>query len=167
MPGWAAWEYLRRTQDCCPRCSRFFVMVADLLRVVHPHNFSHWICPVFQRAHMDISEEDMCLVQVQAHEVRAVATNALFKKIRSIPAVLRAGTWKSMSTFASFYLRDVTHRYLDTFSLGPIVSAVRVIHCFWLGYVVQRVQWKMVCVSSLREREVQLKCFFVVFFRAD
>ena len=69
----------------------------------------------------------MRLVRVRAHEVRAVATSTLFRKVRSIPAVLRAGTWKSMSTFASFYLRDVTHRYLDTFSLGPVVSALRVI----------------------------------------
>ena len=33
-----------------------------------------------------------------------------------------------MTTFASFYLRDVTHKYLDTFSLGPIVTALRVVH---------------------------------------
>ncbi|MPC55126.1 hypothetical protein E2C01_049057 [Portunus trituberculatus] len=36
----------------------------------------------------------MCLVQVKAHEVRAVAMSALFREIQSIPAVLRAGTWK-------------------------------------------------------------------------
>ena len=69
----------------------------------------------------------MRLVRVRAHEVRAVATSAMFKKIRSVSAVLKAGTWKSMSTFASFYLRDVTHRYLDNFSLGPVVSGLRVL----------------------------------------
>ncbi|MPC52941.1 hypothetical protein E2C01_046823 [Portunus trituberculatus] len=111
-----------------------------------------WIW-VIQRVREDVSEEDMCLVQVKAYEVRALATSALFKKIQ-------AGTWKSMSTFASFYLRDITHQYLDTFrdiahqyldtfrdiahqyldtfrdiahqyldtfSLGPVVSALRVI----------------------------------------
>ncbi|MPC17599.1 hypothetical protein E2C01_010462 [Portunus trituberculatus] len=82
---------------------------------------------VIQCAHEDVSEEDMRLVRVKAHEVRAMATSALFKKIRNIPAVLQAGTWKSMSTFASFYLRDITLWYLDTFFLGPVVSALRVI----------------------------------------
>lgn len=126
-PVRAVREYLRRTRDCRPRCSRLFVTVPEPRRVVHPHTISHWICKVIQRAHGDVSEEDMRLVRVRAHEVRAVATSTLFRKVRSIPAVLRAGTWKSMSTFASFYLRDVTHRYLDTFSLGPVVSALRVI----------------------------------------
>ncbi|MPD00165.1 hypothetical protein E2C01_095621 [Portunus trituberculatus] len=70
----------------------------------------------------------MHLVWVKAHEVRAVVTSALIKKIRSIPAVLRAGTWKSMSTFATVYLMDITHQYLDIFSLGPVVLALRVIH---------------------------------------
>ncbi|MPC56427.1 hypothetical protein E2C01_050388 [Portunus trituberculatus] len=118
-------EYLRRTRDCCPRCSRFFVTDSEPWHVVHPHTISHWICQVIQCAHVDVSEEEIRLVQVKEHEVRAVATSALFRKIRNIPAVLRAGTWKSMSTFASFYLMDITHRYLDTFSLGPVVLALR------------------------------------------
>ena len=33
-----------------------------------------------------------------------------------------------MTTFASFYLRDVTHKYLDTFSLGPIVAALSIVN---------------------------------------
>ncbi|MPC45667.1 hypothetical protein E2C01_039373 [Portunus trituberculatus] len=121
-------EYPRRTRDCRLRCSRISVTVTEPQCVVHPHTISHWICQVIQCACEDVSEEDMRLVWVKAHEVRAVATSAFFKKIQSIPAVLWAGTWKSMSTFASFYLRDITHRYLDTFSLGPVVSALRIIH---------------------------------------
>ncbi|MPC77169.1 hypothetical protein E2C01_071616 [Portunus trituberculatus] len=121
-------EYLRRTRGCRARCSRLFVMVTEPRRVVHPHTIYHWICQVIQRAHVNVSEENMRLVRVKAHDVRAVATSALFRKIWNIPAVLWAGTWKSMSTLASFYLRDITHRYLDTFSLGPVVLALRVNH---------------------------------------
>ncbi|MPC49656.1 hypothetical protein E2C01_043466 [Portunus trituberculatus] len=39
----------------------------------------------------------MHLVHVKVHEVRAVATSALFKKIQSIPAILGTGTWKMPS----------------------------------------------------------------------
>ena len=77
---------------------------------------------------MSVLEEESHLLKVNAHEVRAVVTSVLFRKVKSLDLVLKAGTWKSMTTFASFYLRDVTHRYLDTFSLGPIVSALRVVH---------------------------------------
>ncbi|MPD02448.1 hypothetical protein E2C01_098032 [Portunus trituberculatus] len=97
-------EYLCRTRDCRPRYSRVFVTVTEPQRVKHPYTISHWICQVIQRVHVDVSEKDIHLVWVKAHEVRAVATSALFRKIQSIPAIIRAGTWKSMSTFASFYL---------------------------------------------------------------
>ncbi|MPC89400.1 hypothetical protein E2C01_084345 [Portunus trituberculatus] len=38
-------------------------MVTEPRHVVHPHIISHWICQVIQHAHVDVSEEDMCLVQ--------------------------------------------------------------------------------------------------------
>ncbi|MPC66343.1 hypothetical protein E2C01_060492 [Portunus trituberculatus] len=109
----------------------FFVTVPEPRHVVHPHTISHWICQVIQHAHEDVSEQDMRLVQVKGHEVRVVATSALFKKIRSIPAILRAEIWKCMSTFVSFYLRDSTHQYLGTFSLGPVVIQS---FFFWFPY---------------------------------
>ncbi|MPC61371.1 hypothetical protein E2C01_055442 [Portunus trituberculatus] len=90
-------EYFHKTRDCYPRCSRLFVTVTEPWCVVHPHTISHWICQVIQRSYEDVSEEDMHLVQVKAHEVRAVAMSALFKKILSIPAILQAGTWKRRS----------------------------------------------------------------------
>ena len=83
---------------------------------------------MIRRAYSDVSEEDCRLVKLSAHEVRAVATSALFRKVRNLSSVLKAGTWRCMSTFASFYLRDMTHKYLDTYSLGPIVSALGVVH---------------------------------------
>ena len=126
-PVRAVREYLRRTRDCRPACSRLFVTVSDPRRAVHPHTLSKWICQVIQRAYAGVSEEERRLVKVNAHEVRAIATSVLFGRVRNLDLVLKAGTWKCMSTFASFYLRDVTHKYLDTFSLGPIVSALKVV----------------------------------------
>ncbi|MPC46858.1 hypothetical protein E2C01_040588 [Portunus trituberculatus] len=75
-PVRAVKEYLRRTRYCHPRCSRLFVMVTEPQCVVHPLTISHWICQVIQHAHVDVSEENMGLVQVKAHEVRAVAMSA-------------------------------------------------------------------------------------------
>ena len=34
---------------------------------------------------------------------------------------LRDGMWKLYTTFTSYYLMDVTHRPMDTFSIGPLV----------------------------------------------
>ncbi|MPC69696.1 hypothetical protein E2C01_063927 [Portunus trituberculatus] len=120
-------EYLHRTRDCRPACPRLLVTVSDPKRAVHPHTLSKWICQVIRRACVSVSEEQSRVLKVNAHEVRAIATSVLFRKVKSLDLVLKAGTWKSMTTFASFYLRDVTHRCLDTFFLGPVVSALRVV----------------------------------------
>ena len=74
-------------------------------------------------------------MRVNAHEVRAIATSVLFRKVQNMDFVLKAGKWRctSMSTFADFYLRDVTHKYLDTFSLGPLVFGLD--GCFVFGFI--------------------------------
>ena len=72
--------------------------------------------------------------------------------------MLKAGTWKSMSTFASFYLRDVTHRYLDTFSLGLIVSALRVIH-----YVLLHSSWAPLVSNKIYSCITKLLVLFSIF----
>ena len=41
--------------------------------------------------------------------------------------LLKAGTWSAQSAFSTTYLRDVTHRHLDTFSIGPVVAAQQVV----------------------------------------
>ena len=42
------------------------------------------------------------LTKVASHEVHAVATSALFCKVRKLASILKAGTWMCMTTFASF-----------------------------------------------------------------
>lgn len=93
-PARAVQEYLQRTRDCRPRCLRLFVVISELQQMVHLHTISFWICQVIQRTHQDVLEEDMRSVKVKVHDIRVVATSALFKKITRIPAVLWAGTWK-------------------------------------------------------------------------
>ena len=41
---------------------------------------------------------------------------------------MRAAVWLRQTMLTSFYLRDVTHRDLDTFSLSPVVAAQQVLH---------------------------------------
>ena len=36
---------------------------------------------------------------------------------------LKAGTWRRHTTFTRHYLRDLSHKSLDTFHLGPVVAA--------------------------------------------
>ena len=76
-------------------------------------------------AHASASEEDCRSLKVSAHEVRSVAMSLLFKRNCMVHQVLKAGTWSAQSTFSTFYLRDVTHRHLDTSAIGPVVGLNR------------------------------------------
>ena len=76
-------------------------------------------------AHSSVSEEYCRELRVRAHEVRKVATS-LLRRNCAVHRVLKAGTWSAQSTVSSFYLRDVTHRHLDTLSIGPVVVAQQV-----------------------------------------
>ena len=93
---------------------------------VFRNTISFWLRSVISMAHASASEEDCCALRVRAHEVRKVATSLLFKRNCAVHQVLKVGTWSSRSTFSAFYLRDVTHRHLDTFSIGSVVAAQQV-----------------------------------------
>ena len=88
---------------------------------------SFWLRCVISMAHAYASEEDYRSLGVRADEVRKVAMSLLFKRNCSVHQILKAGTWSAQSTFYAFYLRDVIHRHLDTFSIGPVVVAQQVV----------------------------------------
>ena len=59
----------------------------------------------------------------RARETRGIAPSLLFKKNFAFDQVLKAGTWRRHTTFTRHYLRDIAHRSLDTFHLGPVVAS--------------------------------------------
>ena len=63
----------------------------------------------------------------RARETRGIAPSLLFKKNFAVDQVLKAGTWRRHTTFMRHYLRDIAHRSLDTFHLGPVVAAQAVV----------------------------------------
>ena len=73
------------------------------------------VCLVTNRAYASGSEEDFRFLKVKAHEVWKVATSLLFRRNCAIHQVFKAETGSLRCTFSAFYLRDVTHRHVDTF----------------------------------------------------
>ncbi|MPC24910.1 hypothetical protein E2C01_018004 [Portunus trituberculatus] len=63
------------------------VTVLDPKRAVHPHTLSKWICQVIRRANVSVSEEESCLLKMNTHEVRAIVTSVLFRKVKSLDLV--------------------------------------------------------------------------------
>ena len=63
----------------------------------------------------------------RARETRGIAPTILFRKNFAVDQVLKAGTWRRHTTFTRHYLRDIAHKSLDTFHLGPVVAAQSVV----------------------------------------
>ena len=65
---------------------------------------------------------------VKAHDVRGLATSIAFKSNISIANILEAATWKSSSTFAEFYFKDIAFSSKGWKALGPFVAAGSVVN---------------------------------------
>ena len=51
---------------------------------------------------------------------------AVYEELRN-PTVLKAGTWLSRRTISAFYLQDVIHKHMDTFSIGSMLTGQDVV----------------------------------------
>ena len=65
---------------------------------------------------------------VRAHDVRGIATSMAFKLNASISDIMDAATWKSLSTFANFYFRDIAYSSKGWKALGLFVAAGSVVN---------------------------------------
>ena len=119
-------KYLSWTEQYYPGIEGLFISTGRHKKRVSRNAISFWLHSVISSAHSFASEEDCRSLRVRAHEVRKVATSLLSKRNCTVHQVLKVGTWSAQSIF-SFYLRDVTHRHLDTFSIGPEVVAQQVV----------------------------------------
>ena len=117
-------RYLDMTAACRPTCERLFVSPGESKHEISKNSVSYWIRRVISRAYED---EVGPSPRPLARETRGIGPSLLFKKNYSIPAVLRAGTWRRQTTFSRFYLRDLASRTLDTYHLGPVVAAQEVV----------------------------------------
>ena len=77
-------------------------------------------------------------MHVKAHDFRAVSTSwALFNNA-SLEEVLSVGFWRTENSFISHYLQSSATQAQSLYSLGPLVSAQRVV--FLLHLLVQGIQ---------------------------
>ena len=89
---------------------------------------SGWIKGIIRSSYSEAKNEDiphLTSQNVQARELRAMATSLAFHHHHSLKQVMEAACWRVDSTFASFYLRDLTPAHLH--ELGPLVAGQSVI----------------------------------------
>ena len=126
--------------DCYVLCGRLGVTLTALLHIVRivsgcfscyaghskkeisKTTVSFWLRKTISRAYQ-FSGTEQPVPAPRARETRGIAPSLLFKKNFAVDQVLKAGTWRRLTTFMCHYLRDLAHQSLDTFHLGPVVAA--------------------------------------------
>ena len=121
-PVWAVRRYLDRTAAHRLRCEWLFVTAGRSKEGMSKTTVSFWLRKTISRAY-ELSGTEQPVPAPRARETRGIALSVLFKKNFAGDQVLKAGTWRSHTTFTRHYLRDLAHRSLDTFHLGPVVAA--------------------------------------------
>ena len=117
---------VRCYRDCTaahrPRCERLFVTAGHSKKEISKTTVSFWLRKTISRAY-ELSGTEQRVPAPRARETRGIAPSLLFKKNFSVDQVLKACTWRRHTTFTLHYFRDLAHRSLDTFHLGPVVAA--------------------------------------------
>ena len=118
--------YLDRTASHRPRCQRLFVTAGRSKKEIAKTTVSFWLRKTISLAY-ELSGTALPLPAPRAREMRGIAPSILFRKNFAVDQVLKAGTWRRHTTFTRHYLRDIAHKSLDTFHLGPVVAAQSVV----------------------------------------
>ena len=113
--------YLDRTAAHRPRCERLCVTAGRSKKEISKTTVSFWLRKTISRAY-ELSGTEQPVPAPRARETRGIAPSLLFKNF-AVDQVSKAGTWIRHTTFTHYYLRDLAHRSLDTFHLGPVVAA--------------------------------------------
>ena len=87
---------------------------------------SRWVSYTIKLAYRKLTRRDISFLKIKAHEVRALSSWAFFDKAL-LNEILKAAVWNQSSTFAKFYLRDMSQQAANLHTLGPIVVAQKVV----------------------------------------
>ena len=115
-------RYLDRIAAHRPRCERLFVTAGRSKKEISKTTVSFWLRKTISRAYQ-LSGVAQPVPASRARETRGIAPSLLSEKNFAVDQVLKAVTWLRHTTYTRHYLRNIAHRSLNTFHLGPVVAA--------------------------------------------
>ena len=123
MPCGGSTAYHNYVSRKAPGRDRFFVTTRQGGNPVVKSTISAWVVKLIRRAYENATEQDARLSSTSVHEIRALAASLAVQATFSITDVLKAATWATPTTFATYYLRDVSGIQEKLHVLSPCVVA--------------------------------------------
>ena len=118
--------YLKMTKPYRQNRTRLFLPIKGK-QDISKSSVSRWITYTIKLAYMKLTSKDFPFLKIKAHEVRAVSSSWFFLDKVPLNEILNAAVWNQSSTFAKFYLRDMSRQLQNLHDLGPIVVAQKVV----------------------------------------
>ena len=127
-PVRAVRHYLRKTKELRGDRKRLFIAFkkghkGDIVK----NTISGWLKKVVILCYELSSKDVRDFHGVKAHQVRALSASWALHKNCSMDKILAACSWKSHTTFTSYYLKDMTLERDGMRQLGPLVVAKQVV----------------------------------------
>ena len=95
------------TSSYCQNRTRLFLPIKGN-QDISKASVSRWVSYTVKLAYRKLTHRDISFLKVKAHEVRALFSSwAFFDKV-PLNEILKAAVWNQYSTFAKFYLRDMS-----------------------------------------------------------
>ena len=120
-------EYIRRTDSFRgDRKQLFLSYQKGRKEEISRPTISRWLKSTIIVCYEAADGDTRRVHKVKAHQVRAMATSWAFHRNASMEKILLAGSWKSHTTFTSYYLRNLSVIRDQMLQLGPVVAALHV-----------------------------------------
>ena len=117
--------YLKRTKKIRGERDRLFIAFKPGFQGdISANTISGWIRKTICLAYEHSTPEIQQVHRIRAHDVRGMAASWALVKNASIDSILSACSWRSHTTFTSFYLKDLSRIQGDMLKLGPVVAAL-------------------------------------------
>ena len=118
--------YLKMTSSYRQNRTRLFLPIKGN-QDISKASVSRWISYTIKLAYRKLTHKDISFLKLQAHEVRALSSSWTFFDKSPLSEILKAAVWNQSSTFAKFYLRDMSQQAANLHTLGPNVVAQKVL----------------------------------------
>lgn len=122
-PARALKIYVRRTKEIRGDRTRLFLPIREGKLDISAQTISSWLRSVITGAYADISPQAAKILRIRAHEIRAVSASVAFQRNCALRDIIRAVGWRSDSTFARCYLRDLSSQRGELNLVGTVAAA--------------------------------------------
>ena len=120
--------YLSRTQTMRVGKELLFISFLPSHRGdICKNTISGWVRNLLCKCYEEPHEGSISMSNTRTHELRALSASLAFRGNIDMEDIMVSCSWRSHSTFSSFYLRDVSAVQGQLYTLGPLVVAQSVI----------------------------------------